>query len=330
MKSTHKKPSTIALDWGSSSLRAWLLDDNHQVLDYKRNHRGMIALSNEDANKRKLAFEQSLVSLCGDWLAENPEIPLIACGMVGAKTGWFEAKYIDLPCPVFMDASQLLVFHYKNHSVSIVPGLRLPKRSEYDFSDVMRGEETQMMGMIGQLEAQGEAAEDYLLILPGTHSKWVRIHHDEVIEFATLMTGELYQLLLEHSLLGKPITHAETDLASFDLGVSCAMQHQNQALTHLIFSARTQLLDGSISAPQIADYLSGILIGNEMVTQLQKYSNIRALRIALCGDDKLTQRYARVLDRYHLPYRLFSPITTLLGLMRFADKKTVMTQGGTI
>lgn len=266
----------IALDWGSTRLRAFLLGGDGAVLAARQSEDGASALTGD------AAFSKALAAVTQGW----PELPLIACGMVGSQHGWHEAPYA--PCPA--DSADIAQRAVKvNDRLWIIPGL------QYDDGvqpDVMRGEETQI---VGALAARPELAELSNLVLPGTHSKWARIRAGKVVSFATHMTGELYALLRRHSVLARlmPNDEAPGDSHVFEAGLHAASQ--GGALSHQLFAVRTLGLFERLPIEQLTDYLSGLLIGHEVAHELK--SNPPG-QIALIGEAALCGRYAAALRHF--------------------------------
>ena len=165
------EPALVALDWGTTSLRAWLLDGRGRVLDSARAPRGVMQVAGGD-------FAGAL----GDVTAAWPSLPAIAAGMVGSAQGWVEAPY--LPCPASPGDLAGALVQAPGRELWIVPGVLRPG----DHPDVMRGEETQIAGA---LALRPDLAADARLVLPGTHSKWARVSAGRVASFTTYMTGEV-------------------------------------------------------------------------------------------------------------------------------------------
>ncbi|HEY9106641.1 MAG TPA: 2-dehydro-3-deoxygalactonokinase, partial [Roseateles sp.] len=180
-------PKLIALDWGSSRLRAFLLGASGTVLATRQSNDGAATLKGAEQ------YAGALAALVGDWRADHPGIKLLACGMVGSQYGWREAPYVRCPADAAALASQVLKL---DDQLSIIPGLV----DDAAQPDVMRGEETQI---VGALALHPELADDACLVLPGTHSKWARVRGGQVTGFATHMTGELFALLRQHSVLNR-------------------------------------------------------------------------------------------------------------------------------
>ncbi len=176
----------IAVDWGSSNLRAWAVGADGGTLAEASAGTGAIALAPD-------AFEGALLALVGDWLAEGRRTDVIVCGMAGARGGWTEAAYATVPCPPGPRAFARPPVADPRLAVRILPGLRQDAPA-----DVMRGEETQIAGLVA-----GEPGFDGVACLPGTHTKWCHVSAGEVVSFASYMTGEIFALLAGSSVLRK-------------------------------------------------------------------------------------------------------------------------------
>ncbi|MEE3508007.1 MULTISPECIES: 2-dehydro-3-deoxygalactonokinase [unclassified Pseudomonas] len=289
----------IALDWGTTSLRAYRLGEQGQVLEQRSLSAGIMQLPTAPrliagvmcVDGFELAFDQA----CGDWLDAEPGTPVIACGMVGSAQGWSEAVYRETPADVAgLSAALQTVRSVRGVDVHIVPGVL--QRSV--LPNVMRGEETQVMGILASLPA--EKNHDPLLIgLPGSHSKWVQVTDGCIVHFDTFMTGEVYAALSAHTILGRTLQHSEAfDAEAFDRGVAVAGSADGAAgLLSTIFSCRTLGLTGELSATAQSDYLSGLLIGHELVAlvALQQRAREHLPPIILIGNSQLCARYSRAL-----------------------------------
>lgn len=291
----------IALDWGTTSLRAYKLAADGVVLEQRALSSGIMQLpktpriihGRECADGFELAFDQA----CGDWLDAQPGLPVIACGMVGSAQGWREAAYCETPADVAnLGKSLQTVVSLRGATVHIVPGViqrsRLP--------NVMRGEETQVLGVLQQLPA--DAGADLLIGLPGSHSKWVEVVDGCITHFDTFMTGEVFAVLSEHSILGRTQQPSATfEAQAFDRGVQVALSADGElGVLSTVFSARTLGLTGELSPTLQADYLSGLMIGHELAAlaavQRQRRNNPNLPSIVLIGNGQLCARYSRALD----------------------------------
>jgi 2-dehydro-3-deoxygalactonokinase len=275
----------IALDWGTSSLRAYRLGAAGQVLEVRHRPWGILHLPEEGEH----GFAAALQHIAGDWLAAAPGLPVIAAGMVGSAQGWREAPYAGVPADAQALATRLLRFEaLPGVLLHLVPGVRLGGARP----DVMRGEETQIVGLLAR---QPPLADDTRLVLPGTHSKWVRIDGGRIADFHTYLTGELFALLRAHSILGRPAREAgggEASDAAFDAGVAAVRDGGAGGATALLFTVRTRVLAGLLPAAHSLDYLSGLLVGDELRCALP---GSEGAPLWLVGDAALVARYRRAL-----------------------------------
>ena len=211
---------------------------------------------------------------------------MLACGMVGSAHGWREAAYASCPLPLDQLHRHLTVVEAgAGVKVHIVPGVR--DRGADGLPDVMRGEETQLLGLLATQPGLAQAAT---IVLPGTHSKWVRLQQGRLQGFATRMTGEQFALLREHSVLGRLMAPAETfDSAAFTRGVAAARSSGGADLGRLLFSVRTLGLFSELPATGLEDYLSGLLIGVELAAALPACAATAPL--VLVGEAALCERY---------------------------------------
>jgi 2-keto-3-deoxy-galactonokinase len=291
----------IALDWGTTSLRAYKLAADGVVLEQRALSSGIMQLPKTPRiiNGRECAdgFELAFDEACGDWLEAQPDLPVIACGMVGSAQGWREAAYCETPANVANLGNSLqTVVSLRGTRVHIVPGViqrsRLP--------NVMRGEETQVLGVLQNLPV--EAGADLLIGLPGSHSKWVDVVDGCITHFDTFMTGEVFAVLSEHSILGRTLKQGATfDAQAFDRGVQIAQSADGElGVLSTLFSARTLGLTGELSPTAQADYLSGLMIGHELAAlatvQRRRRDNPNLPSIILIGNAQLCARYSRALD----------------------------------
>jgi 2-dehydro-3-deoxygalactonokinase len=272
----------IALDWGLSSFRAFRLDAAGTIVAQRSAPAGVLTIADG-------AFEATLSAQLGDWLDDAHDAgPIVAAGMIGSRQGWVEAPYV--PCPAGVaDLASHLTRHALARAGAIwfVPGVRW---SDAQAIDVMRGEETQI---VGALAARGIG--DALLCLPGTHSKWAIASGGRITRFRTYMTGELFALLRRHSILARlmpeDVVQDHDDAAAFSAGIARAAEPGG--LLHHLFSARTAGLFDRIAAPALASYLSGLVIGDEIASALATAP--RDLTLLLVGAPALCARYESAL-----------------------------------
>lgn len=243
-------PAFAAVDWGTSSFRLWLVSEDGAVIAERRGGDGMTSAREKGFAATLNAHLEALDAPAG--------LPVVACGMVGARQGWIEANYLDVPASLEEVVSKAVSPRDTDRRVFILPGLaqRLKARA-----DVIRGEETQLMGAAASRPNAGAG----LTCMPGTHSKWVRMESGKVAGFSTFMTGELFALIVHHSILAHSIGEAEADpeAPAFAEAVLAAYQ-EPQRLTGGLFSIRgSQLLFGD-TPERAAARLSGMLIGTEI------------------------------------------------------------------
>lgn len=299
-------PQMIALDWGSTHLRASLLGAAGQVLATRQSADGVMAVPPG-------GFESVLTGVCGHWMETHKGIPMLACGMVGSRQGWCEAPYLPTPAGPSQAAAALTVIGLGTQALSILPGVSSqPRPGRFD---VMRGEETQVWGC----RLAGPPDAFAWCLLPGTHSKWVRVDgQGRVCALHTYMTGELYALLCQHGTPGRLMVHGRPDAAAFAAGVALGAAEHAQA-THAMFAARTAGLLGGVAADALPDYLSGVLIGAEIASaraQLTAADRVQPLRVI--GSDALCTRYHQALQQLNVRAAIEPPGATERGLWRVA------------
>ncbi|RVU15870.1 2-dehydro-3-deoxygalactonokinase [Streptomyces antnestii] len=318
---TDTEPGLVALDWGTTGRRAWLLDAAGRILESRRSGRGLLATTEgidaHDPAARAAAYEEALREACGDWLTAYPRVPVIACGMVGSAQGWVDSGYRTVPAPV--GSGTLVRVEHRAGVLHLVPGLRIASDDAAP-GDVMRGEETQLVGIIDELgpERYGEALT---VVLPGTHSKWVRIEGDgRVTGFATAMSGELYGLLTRHGILARTAESSVRDDAAFARGLAAG---RSRGLAAELFAARPLVLDGLLDAGSLPDYVSGVLIADEVAHLLPSTASEAvgtAPEVVLCGAPDLCRRYAEALARHGVRTTVLGEEVTAKGLWRIADR----------
>lgn len=296
--------SLVALDWGTSSLRAAHLDAQGQVLEERTSADGIL-------NVAPGQFATVFIATCGRWLRTTDTFCLIS-GMAGSRQGWMEAPYC--PCPAgFDDIARSLAWlpalpgPAGDVRIAFVPGLSC----EHDgVPDVMRGEEVQVFGA---LRIAGLA--DATVVLPGTHSKWVTVRGQRIERFRTFMTGEFFALLRQHSILSRTMAAKDgsLDLPAFDQGVDRALN--GTSLLATAFSARTLALFGKMSATALPSYLSGLVIGEELRSQAAPGDTVLVV-----GAPALTQRYARALGHCGMKAHCMGPQATWQGLHAVAQQ----------
>ena len=284
-------PRLIAVDWGTSSLRGALLDEAGRVLDEKSAPLGILNVSNGD-------FAGVFAGQFGDWMKASGA-PCLISGMAGSRQGWAEAPYVSCPAGPAELAEHL---HWiERGRIAIVPGL---SDSQGDVPDVMRGEEVQIFGAM-----RLAGLTDGLFVLPGTHSKWATARDGRVTGFRTFMTGEVYGLFAQHSILARTLdAEAALDETAFLQGVERA--GGNEGLLHNSFGVRALGLFGRLSPAQSASYLSGLLIGEEVRHQKLPENG----EVIVVGASALVERYALALGTKGAKVRSFGAEATWAGL----------------
>ena len=240
-------------------------------------------------------FAEALSALCGDWLIAHPAATLIASGMIGSKQGWIEAPYCPCPANAVALAAKMMAINIgivagsgvgQTRTLRIVPGVSFTDPVS-GVPDVMRGEETQI---IGAVPARGA----HLVVLPGTHSKWAWVEDGAIVRFSSWMTGEVYAALTQHTILGRLMQlDAAHDAPAFSRGVRYGFENPAGLLSR-IFSARTLGLFDVLSDSALPSYLSGLLIGTEIGAATGGKHDLPPA--ILLGSPLLVQRYQSAFD----------------------------------
>lgn len=296
-----RSTALIAIDWGTTSARAYRLAAGGTVCDTRSAPLGIGSLKDG-------RFAQALDTLLDDW--RDHDAPRIACGMIGSRQGWIEAPYVECPAPLARFGRTLTAT--PGGELRIVPGARCVDAD--GVPDVMRGEETQLVGAIRPDDAQ------VLVVLPGTHSKWAIVERARLVEFATFMTGELYSVLLAHSILGRMAGERSGEApAAFDRGVTRASA--GVGLAHAIFGARTLALAGELAADEVGDWLSGVLIGDEIraARGWARERGVDAGMARVIGEGSLVSRYVRALETLGFRAEPGPAAASAMGLYRIAQ-----------
>jgi len=269
-------PDWIALDWGSSNLRAWAMKDGRTEAN--------VQSADGAGGLIRDGFEPALAELLGVWNI-TAHTPIIACGMVGSRQGWVEAPYHPVPCPPL--AQGTTPAPSEEFNLQIIAGLR-----QTTPSDVMRGEETQIAGFLAL-----NPEWDGVICLPGTHTKWVQVSAGEVVSFQTYMSGELFALLAGQSVLRHSVTADNWDQPTFDFTVEEALSKPEKLAARLFAIRADDLLDGTSPAIGRAR-LSGLLIGAELAAARPYWLGTN---IAIIGAEGAATPYARALQTQGAP-----------------------------
>ncbi|NVD37950.1 2-dehydro-3-deoxygalactonokinase [Ensifer sp. HO-A22] len=258
-----------AVDWGTTSFRLWIIAEDGTVLAERRSGEGMTTAA-------KTGFPAVLEAHLAA-VAAPAHLPVIICGMAGAKQGWVEAGYLDTPAALSTIAAGAVAVPDVDRDIRILPGLA---QRDLQHPDVMRGEETQLLGAAGNL---GDGR--HLVCMPGTHSKWVRLEGGKVTGFSTFMTGELFDVISKHSILSHSVADAQVfsgEHPAFLAAVAAACANPALA-TNLMFGVRAgQLLHGATATDAKAT-LSGTLIGLEIAGALAAAGAVDSVCLVASG-----------------------------------------------
>jgi 2-dehydro-3-deoxygalactonokinase len=286
----------IAIDWGTSSFRAYRLAPDGMVLDRRSAPLGILAVKDGQ-------FSEALESQIRDWL-DTGERRVVMSGMIGSRQGWKEAPYAHCPAGLAEIATAMVHVDWDRASAWIAPGLTC--RDQSGIADVMRGEEVQILGALDAL-AEGAA----WICLPGTHSKWARVEGRRIMHFSTYMTGEVFAVMKAHSILGRMMTEAAFDVEAFDAGLLRA--RDDGGLLHHLFGVRTRGLFGDLTSERSASYLSGVLIGHEL-----RSVPVQSGVVYVLGAQDLSQLYVHALRTQGYEPRLLNPDAVVTGLSHLA------------
>lgn len=275
-------PRLLGLDWGSTGLRAFLLGDDGRLLATRAAKQGSSAMDGAPS-----AYCAALEDIAGDWLRRWPALPVLACGMVGSQHGWREVPYAACPADeqAFV-AGRASVRAANDRPVWIVPGLRCDPEGAPP--DVMRGEETQILGALALHPELKQGRR--LLALPGTHTKWVVVEDGLITCFLTAPVGEVFALLRDRSTLASAATGE--DLSSptgFALGLARLAEQGAARLPHLLFETRARQLVDDMARDDALGFLSGLLIGADVAAAADWHGPLN--KLTLIGAPALTGLY---------------------------------------
>ncbi len=273
----------IAIDWGSTHLRAKLVIDGAAV--------DQVASADGIRNRRGRDFDDILQSQCGRWRKKFPGIPVMMSGMIGSREGWAEVPYVTTPTGVADLAGALATVSSRHFdTVTIVPGVRFDPPGG-DTTDVMRGEETQVSGVLAARPETGVVT----ICLPGTHSKWVVCRDRRIEAFRTWLTGEAFERLTSDSLLcGEGGGIVDPACAAFARGLE--LSATDGGLLHHLFLGRTEMLTGRVAAADLRGLISGLLLGHE-IREARKFARGP---LFLVGDSPAAKATARALEYFDL------------------------------
>lgn len=264
----------IALDWGTTNVRAALLDGGGNKLDERRGESGVGHFSPDQ-------FAARFDELVSGW----PNAPAIAAGMIGSRQGWIEAEYLAVPATTKALAQALVSFAHNDRMVTIVPGLKFEDGQRFD---VMRGEESQLAGLLAT-----DPTFSGTVIMPGTHSKWVRLESGVIDGFQTYMTGELFDVISEHTILRHSVSATDGSDQHFKTKVRELAQNP-ASLEGSLFGLRARHLLDSCDQGRLRQELSASLIMAELRAGAHDGFSLDS-PVVLVGTEALTAHYETAL-----------------------------------
>ncbi|MDD7911411.1 2-dehydro-3-deoxygalactonokinase [Pseudovibrio exalbescens] len=293
----------IAVDWGTSSLRAWYVQSDGFIQTNAKSTQGAGTLSSD-------AFEGVLLGLIDPWLeGDKSPLPILICGMAGSRQGWKEAAYVELPTPFSALAERLVEVPVKDPRIRpfIVPGVC--QNNEFG-PDVIRGEETLLLGVLDEMETGR-----HIFCLPGTHSKWVHTEDQRILQSRTFLTGELFALVVKHSMLRHSLDGSEgAEPTHFAKGVHDVHSGAAQFLSALFPVRAAQLLNGTDPKAAYA-YLSGVTIATELKELAASGGVSPGYLVEIIGSSSLVKCYASAMRIFGIETRVHDgDVAALKGL----------------
>ncbi|MDP6973879.1 MAG: 2-dehydro-3-deoxygalactonokinase [Gammaproteobacteria bacterium] len=295
------KAKWIAADWGTTHIRAWAIGEEDNVLAFRESNEGMKDLQQNQ-------FEPVLLKLIESWLNDTKVTTVIACGMGGSKQGWVETPYLKTPC-VPIDNQQLAIATTKDNRIKVnfVPGVM-----QNNLTDIMRGEETQIAGFINK-----NPDFNGVVCLPGTHTKWVNVKEGQITSFKTFMTGELFGVISNHTLIRHSISIKGWNQAGFEAGIHEGFNNPGSIASDL-FSLRAESIVNDLDRDQARSTLSGLLLGVELNGAQTFWENSNVIII---GSQLLSNNYLQGLKILGGQSQLFSLETATLSGLSFAYRE---------
>jgi len=296
----------IAIDWGTTSFRAYLFDANGTIIEKSAASAGIMQENDSE-------FEDVFYNHTGQWLADHSNAAVIASGMITSKQGWVETPYIQ--CPASLDDLSRNLTMYETSqrdTIHFVPGVC----QQSPTPNIMRGEETQMAGL--------DSSASVTAVLPGTHSKWIRMDGDTIQYFSTFMTGELFAALIQHTILGRLVTEGE-DHEGFARGVhdGFSSREKEGGILSKLFGARALPLLEMMKPDAIKDYISGLLLGTEIQEAVKSGYGLNVTPV-ICGSADLVERYKKALEICGIRTESGKDDLAAFGLYRIARAANLM------
>jgi len=294
---TDPIPTLLGIDWGTSNRRAYVLNAHGELLRQHDDEAGILHVDGD--------FEGSLAKLLRTLDIDSADI--VMSGMVGSRNGWHQVPYlsVDQPLSTLHDALAEIETALPGVRCRIAPGYQYI--DVHGLPDVMRGEETQVLGTLAL------CATDGWFLLPGTHSKWVQVKDGRIVELNTYMTGELYALMSEHGTLSKVMTANASIPQAFEAGVHAS---RHGGFTHTAFCCRALVVTDMMPAEHSASYLSGLLIGTELHEILRKTGGRIESPVQVIASPALCTRYLAALELLAVPARAWQPDVVYVAALR--------------
>lgn len=286
----------LAIDWGTTSFRAYRLDPTGTIVDTRAAPAGILSVEGG-------RFADVLERQVGAWM-DAGDTQVVMSGMIGSRQGWLEVPYAACPAGAEEIAAGMRKVGWSRGAAWIAPGVTC--RDPAGIPDVMRGEETQILGVLDQL-----GAGRHTICLPGTHSKWVEVEGGRILRFSTHMTGEAFAVFKGHSILGRMMREGQNDRGAFADGVK--RSGGAGGLLHHLFGVRSLGLFGELADSASASYLSGLLIGHEI-----RAAAGDARTVHLLCTPQLAEAYRQALDALGLESSTLDPTAVTRGLLSLA------------
>lgn len=283
----------IAVDWGTTNRRAYLIDSSGACADEFEDDKGILSVQ-----------PGSFGPVVNEIRERLGDLPLLLAGMVGSNRGWVDAPYVACPAGVDELVKNLV---WASDRDAIVPGLSYVGEGR---ADVMRGEEVQLLGAV----ADGSVPADALVCHPGTHNKWVVVEGARIIRFRTVMTGELFNLLKQHSILADLLQSDVAPDDAFEQGVAHVFAKDD--LMSELFAVRARWLLGK-GDRDTSSYASGLLIGSDVKIGLGDHRS----DVIVMGRPELTRLYAAAVRQAGgSPAELDGERCFLAGIKQIAER----------
>jgi 2-dehydro-3-deoxygalactonokinase len=287
----------LGIDWGTTNRRAYLLDRGGNLLQQHTDEFGILAVAGD--------FEKSLKDLLERLNLQQADV--IMSGMVGSRNGWQQIPYLSVHQPIstLSDAMVEIDTSLPNVRCRIVPGYQYTDADGNP--DVMRGEETQVLGALTLSSTDG------WFLLPGTHSKWVWVENGAIREFVTFMTGELFSLLSKHGTLANLMNERPSVPAAFEAGVKAAQQG---SFIHMAFCCRALVVTDAMPAAHAFSYLSGLLIGTELHEIRRRTARQERMQVQMIGSPALEAPYVEAMEYFQMSAAVWKPDEVYLAALR--------------